>query len=305
MVRNDRQVHAVRAEALSTVQRKVSEIRIHLDADSLTPERGTILFGNRLSSVQKANNVAKLPWTHVAIVGDVAGSLATIELGPRGVFSRSIDEFRSAYRYTGEALLAGDERCRSQVATVAEGYLASGTIRYSWSSCALIGAASLLRCVMPSVLEPVTIAAVEFASRALSGILPANAMSCSAFVLQCIASACKTCTPKPVWPRCSAVRLWASMPTVTDLDSEAPRALIADPGLVQLLTNPSDLWVGCRWSAKAVHKPNKTTLIIDHRTDPSPTTSAPMIDHERRRDEPEPEPQPVQLMETIGVGSSV
>jgi hypothetical protein len=125
-----------------------SRVRLRGGQEAIDPSPGDLLFGNRLSAVQMVLNLSADQWTHVALVVDPGRSrhqLRTAELGPRGCLSRTVDEFRLAYRSVGLARPAMGPACRHRVLDAARLHLDVGDVTYSWRYCMLVGGAGLAR----------------------------------------------------------------------------------------------------------------------------------------------------------------
>ena len=155
------------------------QIRVVLDDSPLLLARGDLLFGNRLSPMQRAMVVSGDPWTHSALVGAVDGELRTIEIGPAGCFSRSLEEFADAYRFVGHARLAMGEHCVDAVATVAETALQAGRLTYSYRTCAVIEAAALARRLLPGRLEARVVGRTIDSAASHARRLDPSAVTCS------------------------------------------------------------------------------------------------------------------------------
>lgn len=239
------------------------DVRLLTRRSTLRPEPGDVLFGNRLSPVQATMNVSKDPWTHCAVVGSGPDGLATRELGPRGCFSRSLPDFFAAYRHVGLARLAGSVACRRAIAIEADAALQAATTSYSWAACTLLESVALARCFAPGRFEPAILRVGVGSARRLAASLGSDRLTCSGFVDRCLSAACAECRPRTVWPRRGRVAPWRAVPSVTDVASARRVAVVTDPDVVRLLSNPTDLWVSDGWETRAVVRPDMTTVLID------------------------------------------
>jgi hypothetical protein len=238
-------------------------VRIVLSGQPTEFRRGDLLFANRLSSVQALMNLSADPWTHCAVVGQVDGELRTVEVGPRGCFSRSIADFVKAYRYVGLGRLDMTERCIASVAAEAERSLADQDVLYSWPACFLTGIAGLTRRLSPtSASASIIRSALGLADR-MSRQHDPRSLTCSGFVVRCIEAACGGCRPELQWPCRERIAPWRAAVTVTDLRGSSTSGSRCRAEAVRLLAMPSDLWVSVPFEFRSVTRPDMTTVLFD------------------------------------------
>lgn len=238
-------------------------VRILLSSTPTEFRRGDLLFGNRLSSLQAVMNVSADPWTHSAIVGRVGGALATIEVGPKGCFSRSIADFVAAYRYVGLGRLQMDPECVDAAACEAEERLKHLDLAYSWYACALVEAAALARRFGTRNHEGRLVEVARRLADRLDERQGPRLVTCSGFVAQCVDAACAGCWPAPNWPYRSRIVPWRAPTTVTDLRPGARIQGVCSRAASRLLTSPSDLWVSVPFEYRSVIRADLTTVLLD------------------------------------------
>ena len=268
------------AAATKTPQR--NNVRRISRLPTLGLQRGDLLFGNRLSWMQRIMVLTGDPWTHAAIVGEVDGELTVIEMGAKkGIASRSIERFVSAYRYYGVARLAMSQDCIDLVATEAEQQLRSPQLRYLMSTCALLEGVSAGRRFIPAAFEGRIVNAAQHEAQRLLDKHGPNIANCAGFVSHCLGAACPGCRPDlaiPARPRLSLLR---GATTVTDLcAAPAPTPLAVGGAIAALLTAPADLWVAPLFDVREVVHGDVSTTIFDDRTNPF---SLPTCEHVRAR----------------------
>lgn len=222
-----------------------------------------MIFGNRLSWVQRVMNITKDPWTHAAVVANVGADLRTVELGPDGCFSRSIDEFTSAYRIVGIARPAMSPTCRGAIGAAAASVLASAEISYSWRTAAVLQTVALARTCGPALIERLTIRlGARLAERVARRIGP-DQLTCSGFVDRCLAAACETCAPAPLWPVRPRLAPWRTMPDAADICVGVHRHRIDSRPVVRFMTTPTDLWAAGCWASRTVVRGADVTVVAD------------------------------------------
>jgi hypothetical protein len=244
--------------------RQVASIRIAIDSQRPAYQRGDMLFGNRLSTLQAVMNVSGDLITHSAIVGLVDGQLRAIEMGPKGCTSRLIEDFCSAYRFVGLGRLAMDDCCVDRVASAAENHFANKSLAYSWRSCALLEVVSLLRRGLPARAEELVVAGGLRLAQSSAARHGQHKVTCSGFVSMCVDAACTACRPPLVWPSRRRPVPFRGAPSVTDV-RPAEREPLDDSlqDAVRVLTMPSDLWVSTPFAFKAVLQDGRQTLLFD------------------------------------------
>jgi hypothetical protein len=239
-------------------------VRIILSGQPTEFRRGDLLFANRFSWVQAVMNLSADPWTHCAVVGDVGGELRTIEVGPKGCFSRSIADFVNAYRYVGLGRLKMTETCIGEVAGEAERTLIEQDATYSWSACVLTASAGLTIRVAPKSSETTVVRfTLNLADRMCRRHDP-RSLTCSGFVVRCIEAAGeRCCRPELRWPCRERIAPWRAAATVTDLRSSSKARVHSRADAIRVLTKPSDLWVLVPFEFRSVTRPDMTTILVD------------------------------------------
>lgn len=239
-------------------------VRLLLERLALVVRRGDLLFGNRLSPLQRVMVLSGDPWTHSAVVGSVGGELRTIEMGPHGCFSRSVEAFVSAYRFVGHARLDMGRPCVAAIAARAEQELELGRLRYSWQACALLELVALARRIAPAGWEEPIVRSGARVAAAYTGRATTDAVTCSGFVARCLSAACPACRPRLRWPARDRVPPWRGGATATDV---RPGSAVAWPSreqaVLELFTAPSDLWVADGVGVRTVVHPGLTTVLVD------------------------------------------
>lgn len=238
-------------------------VRIAISRDRIDLRRGDLLFGNRLSSMQAVMNVSADPWTHSAVVGQVGKDLATIEVGPRGCFSRSISDFIAAYRFVGVGRLAMAASCVDSVASKAEQELIDQRISYSWSACAVIEASALARRFLPAASSTWVDRHTLHVADLVGSRGRADALTCSGFVARCLGAACSQCRPVYRWPCRDRIAPWSRPKSVTDLRASSRLDSNRDAATIVRLASPSDLWVLAPFEFRCVVKHDLTTILVD------------------------------------------
>lgn len=237
--------------------------RLLLDAHPFEVRRGDVLFGNRLSPLQRVMVLSGDPWTHSALVGRVDGDLRTIEMGAHGCFSRTVEEFSAAYRFVGHARLDMGPACVAAVAARAERELAAGRLRYSWPACALLESVALARRISPASWEERIVRWGVRAASAHTRRASPDAVTCSGFVARCLAAACEACRPTLAWPARDRVAPWRGGATATDVRPGSASTAASSPAVLELLSTPSDLWVAACLGVRSVVRPGLTTVLVD------------------------------------------
>ncbi|MEM8924207.1 MAG: hypothetical protein AAGD35_11965 [Actinomycetota bacterium] len=251
----------------------VEHLLVDDDAPSIAPRAGDLLFGNRACTVQTLMTLASDQWTHCAIVAGSdpdpnggGGSLRTVELGPRGLLSRTVEEFLDRYRLVGIARPDLSDICRSAVVTAALARLHLDDVDYSWPHCFVIGSTGFLRRFAPGRTERGVVRAGLGAARRIDG--PRTA-TCSSLIDDLLDHACDHCRPATTWPSRPRVPPWQARPSATDvvgLDGAPPASLSAAPGAARALIAPADLWVGAGYAMRAVMSAERTTVLRDLRS---------------------------------------
>ncbi|MCP3988457.1 MAG: hypothetical protein GY724_05270 [Actinomycetia bacterium] len=249
-----------------------SQLRLRSGRVTIDPRPGDLLFGNRLSSVQMVMNLSADQWTHVALVVDTDGSdsnrgsgdgLRTAELGPRGCLSRTVSDFRAAYRYVGLARPMMGPGCRHRVVSNARLQLEVGDVTYSWRYCMLVGGAALARRFAPAAAEPQVIEAGRRVALELEQRVALTDATCSSFIAALLNEACGTCRLGVQWPSRQRVPPWRPRPSVTDVAPASPLTSDATEPPTPHLIAPSDLWVADGYELRAVIESDSTTLLCE------------------------------------------
>ena len=249
----------------------LTRLRQRCESDAFVPQQGDLVFGNRLSWVQMAQNLAADQWTHAALVVELGNELCVIEFGPKGCVTRSLADFRRAYRFIGFARPIASQPCRDRLVSWARDQLGRQAT-YSWLHFAVVGFSSLARRLAPERSAPL----VERVSRDAADRVDArnpDAMLCSSFIWDGLMQICESCRPHVAWPARDRVVPWRARPSVTDVDhrgSSGPCG--AGDRAARLLANPSDIWVAGGYELKVVLDGDHATALLDLRSDPRPSS---------------------------------
>lgn len=254
----------------------LTDLRVRFESEPLEARAGDLVFGNRLSWTQWLLAAAGDQWTHVALVVEIDGELATVELGlTQGCFSRPLEEFFGAYRMVGVARPAMSAGCTEQVCAAALRALDDERVAYSRRDGVLLFAVAFVRRCSPLRLEAaVSAGARRLAARWGSRIAEVDAattplrMMCSGFVLWCSQQACSACAAALCWPARAVVRPWRRRPTSTDVEAihRGWRGEVSSADYT--LATPADVWVAHGFEFKAVRRPRGSVLLSDLATAP-------------------------------------
>lgn len=228
----------------------------------INPEPGDVIFGNRLSAVQRLNTLSGDSLTHTGIVVSGAGGLRVVELGARGCFSRPLGKFVSAYRVTAVGHTAVSAPCRARIVERAQQLDETKAIRYSWGNVGLAGSMALARRMVPEGLQPRWIPlSLRIAERIVARI-ERDSTTCSGLVVFCLEAACDNCRPYVSWPMRPRDRPWRGCTTPTDA-VRSDRAGAATGRLARALVTPSDLWVAPCFPERVVSSASGPVVIVD------------------------------------------
>lgn len=254
------------------------------DAATFGLRAGDIIFGNRLSWMQRIMNVSGDYLGHCGIVApaDRDGDseerttardedLRVIELGPSGVFTRTIEQFVGAYRFFSVGRLRMHPRCIERVVTESERRLVADEMTYSMAACTLLEAFMLARRYAPERFEEhVNRFGVAAADR-LVRQSPSTDITCSGFVYECVLEACELCRPQVTWPTRRRVPPWQAAPWLTDVVPVRAVRPRQNHDALRTLLMPYDLWAALPFDVKFVVRGDTATVIHDHfDDDPSP-----------------------------------
>lgn len=248
----------------------IDEERLHQPGMTIAPEPGDVLFGNRPCSVQTIMTIAGEQWTHVAVVIGGDDGPRTVELGPKGMLSRPVDEFIDRYRQVGLARPRGSDHCRQAMNTAALLHLQLDLLAYSWERVAIIGSTAIAQRLAPDAsrrrIAHTGLRAADRFRRASSSSPTAGAKrpaTCSSLIVDLFEARCTLCRPRVEWPARSAVRLWDSRPSPADvvgLDGPPPLAATRSARPNKMAT-PADIWVAEGFAFRAVTDHNRTTIV--------------------------------------------
>lgn len=215
---------------------------------SLHPEElpvtvGSVILGRRVSAVNSHLRAIGEPATHCAIVDTVPGrpgEFRTIELGPDGVFFRSIADFVVAYDRTAVLEPKISRECRGVVVDAAR----TATTEYSWTFCSLIELSGLSRRFGPGSADHALVRRTIGFARALRAQHGDGVETCSGFVAACLATACSSCRPVLQWPaRRLPPRRQAARGLGELFEPDRHVAATEDESVARVLVTPGDLWV--------------------------------------------------------------
>jgi hypothetical protein len=239
-------------------------VRILTDPVEADFHPGDLIFGNRLSLVQRLNTLSGDSLTHGGVIADIEGAIRVIEFGARGCFSRSIDEFTSAYRFVAHGRLDISPVCRRAIADEARRLLSSKELRYSWLTVGMIGILSLARRTSPAAMERLVIQISTLVATRVLRHLGHDKVTCSGFVARCVDAACDSCQPELEWPARPRTAPWRGCVTATDaVAGTANSWATKNHKLASKMSTPSDLWVSFRYVFRAVVRRDGNTLLFD------------------------------------------
>jgi hypothetical protein len=202
---------------------------------SWAPEEGDIIFGNRLSRMQRVMNVSGDYLSHCGIIARVDGRLAVIEVGPGGCFSRTLEDFVAADRFIAYLRPRMHPACLRQVVEAATSELDRREATYSNAACWLLDRSE------------------------------SSDVTCSGFLFDCLSAACDRCRPQLSWPVRPRTSPWIMAPWLTDVGSNPPDpASKQHPQVTRALIMPYDLWAAIRFDHKVVVDNGQTTVIVDY-----------------------------------------
>lgn len=246
----------------SSIGRGGSVLVREYSANVPAPRPGDVVFGNRLSAVQRLNTLSGDSLTHGGVLVLREGSLHVAELGARGCFFRPLEDFQAAYRMIGIGHSRMSDLCRERVAARALEIVEEQQLRYSWTNVGLAGTMALARRLVPESVQPAWIrASTRVAGRILDRI-DEQEVTCSGLVAHCWSAACDNCRPYLAWPVRPRVRPWRGATTPTD----ARRAECAESVVGRVaaaLSTPSDLWVATIFPVRTVIGHRSTVVLID------------------------------------------
>lgn len=163
-------------------------IRISAGSQVVEACPGDLLVSYRISRYQRISNVSGDPITHVAILDVRAGRAVTSEMGPAGVFERTLEKFAERYDWFAVVHLDATPGQRGVIVASAHRALAEQRLRYSHAQAVGVGTYAFARHWLPlggRALSWVTRVWVRLAYRANGGVR----MTCSGFVAQCFVPA--------------------------------------------------------------------------------------------------------------------
>jgi hypothetical protein len=232
---------------------------------SWAPEEGDIIFGNRLSWMQRVMNVSGDYLSHCGIIARVDGQLAVIEVGPGGCFSRTLEDFVAAYRFIAYLRPRMHPACLRQVVEAATSELDRREATYSNAACWLLEAFMLGRRYLPAACEPLLNRLGNAAASWLVDRSESSDVTCSGFLFDCLSAACDRCRPQLSWPVRPRTSPWIMAPWLTDVRSNPPDpASKQHPQVTRALIMPYDLWAAIRFDHKVVVDNGQTTVIVDY-----------------------------------------
>lgn len=213
-------------------------IVIVVDGVHVVARCGDLVAGYRLSRYQRISNIFGDPWSHIAILVVADGVPTTLEVGPQGVFTRTLVEFAEAYERICIAHLDVSKKMRSVIVASALRRRDESSVRYSSLYCVVIGASGLLRWMVPRIAEGSIERITLVAATAASGVLGDRSAQCAGFIAQTLDEALPNWR-EPAWPVRQAGRgstnTWRS-PRATREERATRRRRT-----VNALTSPSDL----------------------------------------------------------------
>lgn len=228
--------------------------------DVPAPRPGDVVFGNRLSPVQRLNTLSGDSLTHCGVVVMIDGQLQVAELGARGCFFRPLPAFRAAYRVTGIGHSAMSDECRNRFAARAIEVVEQQALRYSWANVGLAGTMALMRRMVPDSAQAAWIKSSTRVAARLLDRVDSHAVTCSGLVVHCFGAACDNCRPYLVWPHRQRVAPWRGATTPTDArDGVVPESVMGR--VAHALSTPSDLWVATTFPQRTVLDARATVLI--------------------------------------------
>lgn len=242
-------------------------------ADTFELRPGDIIFGNRLSWMQRIMNVSGDYLGHCGIITErgAGDDLRVIELGPNGVFTRTIDQFVGAYRFFAVGRLRMHTECIRQVVAESERRLAADTMTYSMAACALLETFMLARRFAPARVEDCVNRFGVAAAGRLVERSPDTDITCSGFVYECVLDVCDRCRPRIAWPTRDRIPPWEAAPWLTDVVPTRGQRPTQDHDALRTLLMPFDLWSSLEFDVKWVVRGDTATVIHDHfDDDPSP-----------------------------------
>jgi len=259
----------------TTIDRVVTHLgdqRVSETGGSVAPEEGDIVFGNRLSWMQRIMNVSGDYLSHCGIVVRIDGRLAVIEVGPDGCFNRTLEDFVAAYRFTAYLRPRMHPACLDQVVAAACVELDRGDATYSMAACWLLEVFMLGRRYLPAQCEPLLNRLGSAAAGRLVDQSDPSDVTCSGFLYDCLQTACGRCRPELSWPARRRTPPWKMSPWLTDVranptDSAPPQR----PEITRALIMPYDLWAAVPFERKVVVDQGHTTVIVDFVNTDSPS----------------------------------
>lgn len=248
-------------DVAQAVASPAAQVRVFVETTDVA-QPGDIVFGNRLSPVQRWNTVTGDSLTHSGLLIERDGELVVVELGASGCFIRTLADFRAAYRVTAIARTPLSDECRRRVVAHAATLPYTDAVVYSWRNVFAAGLVTFARRVVPDRWQPALLRRVRTFGAAVKRQMPSNGMTCSGLVLACLDHACVDCWPDVVWPTRRRDRPWRGCTTPTDARFAAVDG--AEPGEVaNALFTPSDLWATAAIVERFVMYPDHSVLLID------------------------------------------
>jgi len=195
--------------------------------------------------------------THVAASLD---GLSTVEFGPNGPLSRSLDEFIHAYDEVAIGALQLSRRCEIAVATQFTSMMTE-TRPYGWSFCAAIEASAVARrCCPPSLASPLE-RKIRRLATALEDRASPDLSTCSSWIDEGLKAACRSCWPTVPWPARTPSPIHRQRVSTNDV-RPSPEWQLTEacrPSHRSLIT-PSDLFVSPAVQKRIVIGANQVVL---------------------------------------------
>lgn len=268
--------HSVKApKASSWSVPAVDRVVAHLRPEQ-HPElaEGDLIFGNRLSWMQRVMNISGDFLTHVGVVALVEDEIAVIELGPQGCFTRTVDEFTSRYRFYAFGRPSMHAACVRRVVASAQDDLRRADRTYSMAACCLLEAFMLARRLFPERFESRLNSLGRRMTRWFLRWVSSTDVTCSGFVYELLQSApCRHCRPDLSWPTRPRVSPLDQAPWLSDVRPHDCVQPEMRHDVVRTLVMPYDLWSALRYDFKVIVRDGVTTVVVDNFDgDPDPTT---------------------------------
>lgn len=224
----------------------------------ISPQPMDILVGVRNNTAGRLIQAVGEPWTHVAITLDGRN---TFEIGPDGVFTRTVEAFRRKYRAFGIARPSMSLLCAERVVAKFD-EIRRSMPSYSWTKCLLMELAGALRSTLPAVLEPTAVAISRRLSSWSAPLLADTLTTCSLLIDQGLRAACEACWPRLAWPTRRRIPFADQQADVTEVRPD-PEWAVRDKPVIDPLVWPADIWTNDAFGFRVVERRGEAVLIVD------------------------------------------